>query len=195
MNRPELFVKSVDILVDAFNKGKLANMSVCNCAVGNLIAYRTGTYEMRDTTWHELISEIRDRRLTKKQIETNVKDVTDKVFKGEHSSSIKYMVGDIRKTEYSINEVEKIERAFEKVVDGEYVPQDAFGNKVDVKTGLMRAIKVLGKIHEVPAETVKCMIDHVNKGTYKFSYSFKKPKPSDSFTNDSCPIVKKLKVN
>ncbi len=189
MNRPELFVKSVDILVDAFNKGKLQNMSVCNCAVGNLVAYRRGNYLFESDssdTWHSLISDMRDRKKIGKNLNADVKTINKEVYNGNVTSAdIKYGLKEIRSTEYSIDEVELIERAFENLDrNGDHV-----GKAGEVKSGLLRSVGVLGKIHQIPSDTVKCMKDHIRKGTYKFSYKFKE---SDSYYGD-CPVVKPLK--
>lgn len=65
MNRPELFVKSVDILVDAYKKGNLLNGEPCNCAVGNLVAYRKGTYYY-NADWYDLVGALRTLNINSK---------------------------------------------------------------------------------------------------------------------------------
>jgi hypothetical protein len=169
--------------------------------VGNLISYRHGNYNFIDessTTWHDIISELRDKRkyigakkdLPQQNIKPNLKNVVegklyDKDDIENNKDGIKAGLKEIRSTEYNVNEVERIERAFENVSkDGTY---DHNGKRGDAKDGLLRAITVLGKIHDIPNSTVKCMKDHVKKGTYKFSYKF------EHNYGDTCPTVLPLR--
>jgi hypothetical protein len=158
MNRPELFVKSVDILVHAFQNGELKNMSPCNCAVGNLISYRTGIYDSDASNWASIIHTVR------------------KVYRDNFSLTLRDIHRGFRKeinlTEYSAKELELIERSFEKLDDRGYYVSQA---KTDATMESMhKVIDTLGKIHEIPEETVQCMQEHVKNNTYKFSYKFDK---------------------
>src|SRR5690349_20678038 len=71
MNRPDLYNKTIDILLNAFKLGRLKFGSVCGCAVGNLIAEGMG-YEYNEkllphvpqwvdydrfNNWHKVIHE------------------------------------------------------------------------------------------------------------------------------------------
>ena len=203
MNRPELFVKSVDILVDAYNRGKLRNMSTCHCAVGNLISYREGNYvsDEKRIDWHQIISSMRAKlkynpyggnpKGFPKEIPMNITSVQEVVTTiscdgDDDRAIIKNGLAEMRKTEYSLLEIEKIERAFENA--DQYGNYNHDGQRGEVKDGLIRAIGVLGEIHKIPKKTVKCMQEHVENKTYKFSYKFEKAKK-----RNACPIVKPLK--
>ena len=187
MNRPELFVKNVDILVDAYHKGKLITGEVCNCAVGNLIAYRKGTYNYEGQNWMRVVESIRNLELTRRKKELNPTELLPAL---KHDSgfstktlleTVEFGFEDIKETEYTSLEIEKIERAFESSKGNE--------SDYDALPGLLRAIRVLGKIHNIPEETVECMREKVKNDTYKFSYKFR---TNNNVTN-SCPVVGKTK--
>lgn len=208
MNRPELFVKSVDILVDAFQKGKLQHLSACNCAVGNLIAYRKGSYNHVDNeAWLSLVEEVRSNYPAgmKRKLLPEKEAIIRRLFNGNEDnvckSELNASIREINKTEYTVDEVEKIERAFEDVDEnGKYPhqtmhPIDENGNYINPRRGatiesICRAIDALGEIHKVPEKSLICMKDHVINGTYKFSYSFKSKKAK---TKGACPVIKPLK--
>jgi hypothetical protein len=174
MNRQALFVKSVDILVDAYKKGNLTNGESCNCAVGNLIAYRKGTYHFNNE-WFRVIYKIRKLHwFNKKKIDSIPSDALCPL------ADIRKGFDDIKQTEYTPQEIEKIERAFEKQSHQE-------DDEMDSRPGLLRSIKVLGEIHNVPKNVIECMQDKVKTDTYKFSYKFRK---KNKFM--SCPTVKPL---
>lgn len=197
MNRPELFVKSVDILVDAFQRGKLKNLSTCNCAVGNLISYRKGNYvddELRDN-WHDIIFKYRQRykmtKYPKSDVKPKLSNLKEHLDMDEFygTDGVKEGLKELRSTEYDLNEIQQIEAAFENVSSTGVYP-----SSVDhVENGLIRSIKVLGKIHKIPAKTVNCMIKHVENKTYKFSYKFKEDLSKVPYEGTACPMVKSLK--
>lgn len=166
MEKPELFLKTVEILIHAFNKGKLENLSACNCAVGNLIAHKTKTYD-NNHHWHSEISDLR-------RLKHNYKD-DPKWYKCQidnHVESIKNSNSGLNLLEYTPEEIERIEAAFEGVKNGEYPD---YGVRSASVSSLNKAISVLGKIHKIPTNTVKCIQEHVEKGTYKFTNKIKSP--------------------
>jgi hypothetical protein len=193
MNRPELFVKSVDVLVHAFQNGKLENRSACNCAVGNLVSYRRGTYgagrSTIDNPWYSLLVSVRETKNAKKK-DLSTKQATADVL-GNKVVPFELDAGweEIESTEYTLNEIERIERAFERLKGNQYAQVE----KPNTRLGLMRAIKVLGDIHEIPEETVQCMQEHVENNTYKFSHRFSN-KRNNNPNLESCPVVKPLKT-
>jgi hypothetical protein len=171
MNRQELFVKSVDILVHALQNGKLENMDSCNCAVGNLIAYRKGKYVFSDK-WVNVVDEM---RIGKDRYNL----LCNSIGKVARQNALKTLAT----TQYTLEEIEKIEGAFENAsVRGNFVERRGY----DPKEGLLRAIDVLGKIHEVESNVTDCMKDHVKNGTYEFTFEFIESNKS----NKSCPIIK-----
>ena len=197
MKNQELFVKSVDILVDAFDKGKLKHMSACNCAVGNLIAYNTGKYisnnDDRANAWVHLLNLIREKSIANIHPHTNG---IKKHFKNEYKSKDAFDV--IKHTGYTANEIERIEAAFEKctidpktkIAKMDSRSSDSYENP---RQGLLNAVVVLGDIHEIPDDVISCMHDKILNGTYVKSFEFETPK--DGTTDDekaeeiACTII------
>lgn len=188
MNRPELFVKSVDTLVDAYEKGNLQHLSPCNCAVGNLIAYNTGTYRFNDKTggteaeWAHLVNAIRDAVMIEPSSEKISEHwIFSKADKYNRTKDLSAAYNQIYLSGYSASEVEKIESAFEKVIVGEcgIGISDRKAERTDEPLdGLLNAIKVLGEIHGIPEETVTCMRDKILNKTYKKSFELVTPADS-----------------
>jgi hypothetical protein len=189
MNRPELFVKSVDTLVDAYEKGNLKHLSACNCAVGNLIAYNTGTYNFHNKTggqgqdWVALVDAIRERVLlnvTKNDVEDHKNFVSPENGPSYFHLDIAYT--QMYLTGYTPNEVERIEAAFEKNdVREEYkigYTKRKSAREEDAIDGLLKAVEVLGEIHDIPEETVHCMKEKIQNKTYVKSFELTTPDDS-----------------
>jgi len=170
MKNQEQFVKSIDILVDAYEKGNLKHMSPCNCAVGNLIAYNTGEYDHsnKNGSWVHLVNLIRSKSIT--NIHPNSNGL------GTHFQDVKHILGVNSKNAfesfapsgYTANEIEKIEAAFEKCEINKFT-------KLDPLDGLLRAVDVLGEIHEIPTEVLVCMKDKIQNKNYVKSFEFETP--------------------
>lgn len=188
MKNPEQFVKSVDTLVDAYEKGNLKHMSPCNCAVGNLIAYSQGTYRFERktggdrSTWVYLLEAIRTRLLVNATKEELARyQYFRKNIEGKSSVDMETCYRQIESTGYTANEIERIEAAFEKNQVRECgIAYTSRGSSEydDPLEGLLKAIEVLGNIHEIPEETLTCMKEKIQTKTY--TKSFELNAPSDS---------------
>lgn len=86
-------------------------------------------------------------------------------------------LNEIKETEYTPIEVHRIEKAFEEIDDEDYLRENPM-------PGLLRAISVLGEIHKIPDDVVKCVKEKVENDKYKFSHKFSK--------GEDCPIIKPL---
>lgn len=194
MKNPELFVKSVDTLVDAYEKGKLRHLTACNCAVGNLIAYSAKTYNYDsvtggdNTAWVHLMNRIRDKVLVNineiNDIPVDPEDLKDRSL-DELKEDRKRLMDGFKQAEltgYTPNEIERIEAAFEKNEIrscGIGYPERGSEKHSDPLQGLLNAVKVLGDIHEIPDETVRCMQDKIVTKNYKKSFDLIDPEESE----------------
>lgn len=188
MRNPELFVKSVDILVDAYEKGNLEHLDPCHCAVGNMIAYTAGTYKFGTKTggratgsdWVVLMDLIREQLLMEQV--TTEKAMEHPLFRpnefGSSELNVEAAFEQAKMSGYTPNEMERIEAAFEK--------NEIRENKIGFKTrnsrrdedpldGLLKAVEVLGDIHEIPKETIHCMKEKIENKTYTKSFDLTPP--------------------
>lgn len=130
MKRPELYHKTVGILVDAYFNDTLVHGDYCGCAVGNMIAANLGIKLIRRRDGVEWGAN------------------TMKHF-GSEWYDLKYgtkLVGDkgeiqIKSTGYTYQQILDIEKAFELAEDGNTEEEYIFN-------GLMAVIDVLDQIHE-----------------------------------------------
>lgn len=142
-NRPELYVKTVDILYQAYFNDTLEHGNFCGCAVGNLVAANMGkTFEhlkngspikvtwaeggtAAANHWYALVADD-GSLLSNRNIEEGTKQ--------------------IRSTGYLLPEIIAIEKAFESAhvnVDlGEGTDEQMFN-------GLVAVLNVLAKLHDV----------------------------------------------
>ncbi len=135
MQRPELYQKTVDILVQAYFNDTLEHGNPCGCAVGNIIAANLGKKITMVTPthasklgwdgdknssglWYDCIRRPGDLLSNESKIE-------------------------IKSSGYSVPEIIKIESAFEGA-------RPSFRNKDDdtMFNGLMAVIEALDRIHE-----------------------------------------------
>lgn len=189
MKNPEQFVKSVDILVDAYENGNLRHLSPCNCAVGNLIAYSQGTYDYESKTggsvasWTALIDAIRRNGLVGTNNVHQLCETGSTTYFRSKSSGPLYNINiakfQAETTGYTINEIEKIEAAFEKIeIINESIQERRSNRDEDPMDGLLKAVSVLGEIHEIPEETLHCMKEKIQTNTYTKSFEFQIPEGS-----------------
>jgi len=189
MKNPEQFVRSVDILVDAYENGNLRHLSPCNCAVGNLIAYSQGTYNYDAKTggtvgaWVALMNVIRERVLTGIN-KDNISQVQDSEYfrrNGRFNYREDVALQQAELTGYTANEIERIEAAFEKnrITECGIANQERNSRREDdPMDGLLKAVQVLGDIHEIPEETIHCMKEKIQSKTYTKSFDFQIPEGS-----------------
>jgi hypothetical protein len=151
MINPELYKKTVDILYDAYFNNTLVHGDFCACAVGNLIAANTGEkILLRNTAVH---MDGRKRRIMKLDSERSPEwikvfytvGINDTLFNSCNYKGFAKL--EIDSTGYSLQELMKIEYAFEVANKGESEEDYLFN-------GLIAVLDVLSKIHEVEeAET------------------------------------------
>jgi hypothetical protein len=160
-----------------------------HCAVGNLIAYNSGTYRFQNKTggdsteWVSLVNLIRSNSLVDPKPSDFLSndsfrsiDQDGNTVGRERDLDVAY--NQIYLSGYSLNEIERIEAAFERVQVGPCnigVGIRRVKREDDPKEGLLRAIEVLGKIHEIPEETVTCMKEKIQDKTYKKSFELITP--------------------
>ena len=121
MKRPELYKKTVDILFNAYFNDMLRHGFCGACAVGNIIKANVGIVS---DNWYYVIEEKRSGR-------------SSQIADPEIART------EINSTGYTINELAKIEAAFE----------GAPGWKEDYMfNGLVAVLEVLKEIHEVGEE-------------------------------------------
>jgi len=149
MNRPELFERTVQVLVDAYENKHLHSMSCAACTVGNLIAAANQFTICNGVSWIDSNGE--------KVKSTNdwLSSIID--FRGGIAYSYDKSRANelISSTGYSVAELSRIEKAFETTMSDRrtlYFGVDpAIRKKAIVKDqryGLEAVYNVLLKIHE-----------------------------------------------
>jgi hypothetical protein len=149
MKQPDLYKKTVNILVDAYFKNTLEHSICTACAIGNIIAANKG-YELENTgevsfggrvmttfDWITPMGRVGSMAPQWKDV-----FMTDET--GQHTDPSRYRDGarcEIESTGYSWQNLAKIEYAFETAPKGK-TKEDWMFN------GLMAVIDVLDKIHE-----------------------------------------------
>lgn len=130
MKNQELYQRSVDILLDAYNAGELEHMSCRACAVGNLVNATGGFAEPENFVpcWAEVIT----------------------VYPGGLPLiDTRYYYGNAKKeidqTGYSYKELSRIEVAFEMAADKDEQHNTQY-------YGLCAVLDTLREIHEAEAE-------------------------------------------
>lgn len=155
MRDEKLYNQTVDIFLDAYNAGELFHGNCDACAVGNIIKETGGFVKSADgfaryqSSWHEIFC-------------TNINNLyrqTQKLLHDEHNEDA---AKEIAQTGYSLDELAKIEYAFETSIFGKF-PEGDFVNsylhyvKVEEKKGqflgLCAVLRVLAGIHEVEKES------------------------------------------
>lgn len=129
MNRPELYHKTVDILVQAYFNDTLKHGTGCGCAVGNMVCanlyngdFKRWSYDYSWPSWNAVI----DYSFSKPDL---------KSYHGVAKDQID-------STGYSVRELAEIEKAFESAnVIKTYSEENKFN-------GLMAVIEALDVIHE-----------------------------------------------
>lgn len=130
MKNPELYQKTVDILVNAYFNDTLEHSNCYACAVGNLIGYYLGVVFTHRKMWVGLKPYWDDVFITM--------DEGQRICHSEYFGEAKRQI-DL--TGYTYIELAKIEKAFEMAESG--VNDDEF-----MFNGLMAVIETLNKIHK-----------------------------------------------
>jgi len=141
MNKPELFQRTVEILTNALQEGKLERSNCRACAVGNLIAANMydGNQELvtKGLNWSDVFFTAGNRQRV---------DFT--AYKGTAKQQID-------STGYSLADCCTIEHAFEMA------PREASSHKTDMLNGLHAVYNVLCDIHEVVVEDMQPKAEEV----------------------------------
>lgn len=136
MKNPELYHRSVDILVKAYVDGYLNPMDCAACAVGNLIAGNCGYKYLSPNKW----------------MDANGKTIVPRWWSLNRRSDVEIMA-----TGYPEADILRIEQSFmhppgrscvKMDLDSEYTDEDIF-------TRLMAVLSVLDQIHEVTDESIQ----------------------------------------
>lgn len=128
MNRPELYQKTVDVLLDAYNSRELKHALCTACAVGNICKEASQITGISKGAWSVLFA----TTTSLVQMEYESESLKESVYAA-------YKL--INATGYTKQELMKIEYAFEKegYSDNQY-------------PGLCRVLDVLKEIHETEQE-------------------------------------------
>ncbi len=134
MNREDLYRKTVDVLLDAYNDGELEHGNCCACAVGNICKESGELLDIDNSEWSMLFS-------------------TDDSGKQRFNT---YMTSEgqtlILGTGYSVKELARIEFAFEssifKTPEG-YLHWSTVRRKQGQFIGLCAVLDVLKEIHSI----------------------------------------------
>lgn len=127
MNRPELFQKSVDTLLDAYNKKDIRHANCSACAVGNLLLDVAVEKDIPNNSWAHIFMYRTDKN---EQVLHNKEDVSETDY--ELGMTL------INSSGYTVEELMKIEYAFETAGD----------KKDEQYKGLCAVLEVLKEIHE-----------------------------------------------
>lgn len=142
MNRPELYQKTVGILVDSYFNDTLVHGNCYACAVGNMIAancqYSFEKDGCRSLKWKGFRGYYHPHSAT-----VGVNDSAVFFLSNYIQEPTDLAIIQMRSTGYSMNELEKIERAFEGVIDDFSLTDEEL-----MFAGLMAVVDALDKIHE-----------------------------------------------
>lgn len=140
MNRPELFEKSVNTLLDAYNNRILEHGRCYACAVGNLCSEAAQNLNVSNTIWNNVFMTGSNAH---KQI-FYIKEKLEDERQIEYEKALKL----ISKTGYTVEELAAIEYAFESSIADDY---ERYTTRDKVKgqyIGLCAVLEVLKEIHE-----------------------------------------------
>lgn len=146
MKNPELFHKTVGILVNAYFKGTLREGDPCGCAVGNLIAANCG-YKIQNDEWYDKNGNIVIPNWSAVHNVGNFLAALKELYIGEKRTSISKEIGleQLHSTGYTEYETCKIEYAFERA-DLSECEIDDIDSEMYIQ--LMSVVDCLIEIHE-----------------------------------------------
>ena len=147
MKNPELFNHTVSILVKAYQNDTLVHGNCYACAVGNLVAANMGIGFVRDMKNDTLSWNDRENcyAFSSKPVNNWFKAIYHgKVIKTNLTEEV---IKEIESTGYTLEEIAKIEWAFENTIIEDYQEID-FESDDYMYMGLMSVIDCLMLIHE-----------------------------------------------
>jgi hypothetical protein len=136
MLKPELYQKTVDILVQAYFDGTLIKGNCTACAIGNIVAFNLGISIPKD----QILNHLSIKQVT---------ELTGQVSMGNYSFSTNQAI--INATGYSFEQLSLIEEAFESNSKIHWLNYHQYTEKKilqDQFKGLMAVVDVLDEIHE-----------------------------------------------
>jgi hypothetical protein len=155
MKNKELYQKSVDILLDAYNKKELQHGNPCGCAVGNLVKSNcdnlvkdtnpgTEHFPFKPDWWFAAAQSFKEEKERGRWTNNDSDYDEDEAYR------------QIESTGYTIEEIYQIEKAFEDAVEEE----DGFDEESSIVGisqihGLRAALNKLAEIHEMKDDSVK----------------------------------------
>lgn len=150
MYKKELYEKTVNILLDAYNKGMLEHGNCTACAVGNMVQQACGyNHQLNydgDLSWIEAFPEWRFVFLTYEKYQ----ELSESSYSGLAKEQID-------STGYTWKQLAEIEYAFESSIsntkEGYNFWRRAENQKQGQFIGLTAVLKVLKEIHETEPET------------------------------------------
>jgi hypothetical protein len=142
MNRIELYKKTVDTLLDAYNDGTLFHGNCFRCAVGNICG---------SSAWSA-------KFVTQVRVGGEVRQVCGNL--GLYSQ--KEVVAVIKNSGYSEGELKRIEFSFESSIAHDYLYLCYSEPKKGQYIGLCAVLRVLQEIHETEKEDHEESIDRLD---------------------------------
>lgn len=153
MNREELYYKTVNTLLDAYNDDKLRHCNCYQCAVGNICRETAQKMKIDTASWKYLF-------MTSDGKQYGINELYDSPKKIENARKL------IKETGYTVEELAKVEFAFETSIynsaEGyKYWMGDNTDNENEIYQitkkgqymGLCAVLDVLKEIHEVDKES------------------------------------------
>jgi hypothetical protein len=149
MRNEQLYLKTVDILLDAYNEGHLQTLNCYACAVGNIVAASIGKKILKDSRgecyWED------SPTLNSLRIKSSIKDMWINLRGREYGTIDKIEVKNntlaveqVHSTGYTVDEIVRVEHAFE-------VPR--INSQNGTMLGRLSSVIIeLGKIHETKQE-------------------------------------------
>jgi hypothetical protein len=144
MKNETLYHRTVDILVQAYFNDTLEHDNCYACAVGNIVAANCGFVfekDMRDEENRLMWKGFNGYGVIKLSIDDNATYFAIEYRSGNDVSMTPNIKHQIEKSGYSLRELSKIEKAFERASIGNSKEDWMFN-------GLMAVIEVLDQIHE-----------------------------------------------
>lgn len=138
MKNKELYHKTIDILVKAYLNDTLLHENACGCAIGNLIAYNKGlsmVFNKEAYNTPEKLRWVGDNPEWCKYL-SRLRGYWSDLYPIDNDRALEQ----IAYTGYSVDEVDRIEKAFESADDED--------NDNRVFDGLMAVVEALDIIHE-----------------------------------------------
>lgn len=167
MKRKELYEKTVDILLDAYNKGTLLHFNCYACAVGNIIAANMGKEFVKDNSeeimdFHKLYWE---GYSSYDNICSRNGSVSPWFAHMKHTNESQEGLDQLLSTGYTIEELTSIENTFEK--NSHY---DKGSNTIG---GLKAVLILLQEIHEGSDEQTEennIKFEKISQEKYSLTY-------------------------